>query len=514
MHRRPSSSNRGEERTPFTVFAEKFEVIAAKKDDWKAKLKLLDTLPTSLSSHSLTPLTTPFQTLLLDPRSTLVKHAFTSFISLCLSNPGSCGKFLDGLTGVMVGLFCQTVKVIQHLCLKALLQLCPILPSTSISQICTSASSVPQKSGRVLCFTVLLHVPLHSKLKGVICNAVRRGCADPAQQVRMEGRKVLKRLDGEGWRVEVDERVRQILQKEKGRSEGARGEGGGVVVKSPARPAAVSSSSPKRQGRSEEVNSSSDLHVDVQHSAAEQIQSSIRGVLARKSLGRSKLKQGLVFNEIKERRQSCAHVLPKPLTPDRNSTGEGFESSPVSKKEEEGKEGNGFNFMRESIGQRRQSKEKQKEVKEVGCSKARISGSLKRGSGTAGGVEKKDPAKKEVQAAPVARPSKPPSNTIVKNSSKSSLKKCGGGVGGDECRGEGGKGGKGGKAHKFILAHKISLDETMLTLKEEMNVLKGHETMSEEDYLKAARVCLEQRSDILKGLMEKLDFDLEQRLKS
>lgn len=47
----------------------------------------------------------------------------------------------------------------------------------------------------------------------------------------MEGRKVLKRLDGEGWRVEVDERVRQILQKEKGRSGGARGEGGGGVVK-------------------------------------------------------------------------------------------------------------------------------------------------------------------------------------------------------------------------------------------------------------------------------------------
>ena len=35
--------------------------------------------------------------------------------------------------------------------------------------------------------------------------------------------------------------------------------------------------------------SSNDLHVEVQNSAAEQIQSSIRGVLARKSLGGSKV---------------------------------------------------------------------------------------------------------------------------------------------------------------------------------------------------------------------------------
>ena len=92
-----------------------------------------------------------------------------------------------------------------------------------------------------------------------------------------------------------------------------------------------------------------DLHVSVQHSAAEQIQSSIRGVLARKSLGGSKLKQGLDFKEIKERRQSCTHVLPEPLTPDRNSVGEGVETGPDigvgSKKKEEG----WFNFMRESF---------------------------------------------------------------------------------------------------------------------------------------------------------------------
>ena len=38
----------------------------------------------------------------------------------------------------------------------------------------------------------------------------------------MEGRKVLKRLDEEGWNVEVEERVRMVLRKEK-----ERGGGGG-----------------------------------------------------------------------------------------------------------------------------------------------------------------------------------------------------------------------------------------------------------------------------------------------
>ena len=41
MHRRggggPSGSTSLTEKTPFTVFADKFAIVAAKKDDWKVR---------------------------------------------------------------------------------------------------------------------------------------------------------------------------------------------------------------------------------------------------------------------------------------------------------------------------------------------------------------------------------------------------------------------------------------------------------------------------------------------
>ena len=64
--------------------------------------------------------------------------------------------------------------------------------------------------------------------------------------------------------------------------------------------------------------------------------------------------------------------------PDRNIVGEGFETGPDmgvgSKKKEEGS----FNFMRESLGQRRQSKESEVKVK-AGSRVSRTSGAEKRG---------------------------------------------------------------------------------------------------------------------------------------
>ena len=240
-----------------------------------------------------------------------------------------------------------------------------------------------------------------------------------------------------------------------------------------------------------------DLHVDVQHSAAEQIQSSIRGVLARKSLGGSKLKQGLVFKEIKERRQSCAHVLPKPLTPDRNSVGEGFETGPDmgvgSKKKEEGS----FNFMRESLGQRRQSKESEVKVK-AGSRVSRTSGTEKRGD--INGL--KNGQRKETTKG-LPRPPPTVKNTVGVSSTgkdyngvtSASLSKSVNSVG----------------PSKFLTLHKISIDETMLTLKEEMNVLKGRDNITEEEYLEAAKVCIEQRREILGGIWESLNEEIQKR---
>ena len=179
--------------------------------------------------------------------------------------------------------------------------------------------------------------------------------------------------------------------------------------------------------------------------------------------------------------------------------GEGFETGPDmgvgSKKKEEGS----FNFMRESLGQRRQSKESEVKVK-AGSRVSRTSGTEKRGD--INGL--KNGQRKETTKG-LPRPPPTVKNTVGVSSTgkgyngvtSASLSKSVNYVG----------------PSNFLTLHKISIDETMLTLKEEMNVLKGRDNITEEEYLEAAKVCIEQRREILGGIWERLNEEIQKKEK-
>ena len=75
------------------------------------------------------------------------------------------------------------------------------------------------------------------------------------------------------------------------------------------------------------------IETSVQTLATIQIQSVLRGVHTRKSLGGTKLKalveKGTVMKDMRDRRKSCVGVLPLPITPERKEDKGKFSPFPV-----------------------------------------------------------------------------------------------------------------------------------------------------------------------------------------
>ena len=264
-----------------------------------------------------------------------------------------------------------------------------------------------QKSARSWCFVLLHHAllnfPPNTFSNSSFHKACARGMEDPAQQVRMEARKVYDAMPSQGKAgvrsMVSNARLRSILESKSG---GAKSSADGMKMRrtvegiskmstmakkkksassassrsqphsaapttttaTTATVAAASPPIPPPRRESKRISASSvfstltpekpspqnsrkphpayakaapaptpSIETSVQTLATIQIQSVLRGVHTRKSLGGTKLKalveKGTVMKDMRDRRKSCVGVLPLPVTPERKEEKSKFSPFPV-----------------------------------------------------------------------------------------------------------------------------------------------------------------------------------------
>ncbi|GMH65171.1 hypothetical protein TrRE_jg8418, partial [Triparma retinervis] len=282
------------------------------KVDWQRKTEALDKFSAAYTSSSLrvsssemAQLNVFFSVCLGDLRSSLIRSALDCLVNITLHNPSNTTLLLTLLTPSFINLLSQTVKVIQVMTVqsvKSLMQHCKF--TKCVPLFVEAAVRREQKSCRSWCFVLLHHALLNfpeaTFESSSFLKACARGMEDPAQQVRMEARKVYDAMQEGGKRgvrgMVSNARLRTILESK------------GAAKAQPAKGVGVGGN--KGKG-----------------STADGMK------MRRTSLGGTALKtlvtKGTVMKDMRDRRKSCVGVLPLPITPERKEEKGKFSPFPV-----------------------------------------------------------------------------------------------------------------------------------------------------------------------------------------